>query len=160
MADDFDGTVINEESVDGFFNRDDGRDTADLERKVKEAAYTAEIEEIEKLTEALSRLRLAKTELTPEARKKGLAILEARRELVDSLYDGPLPKIKPSPKPGWSPARLAAQKAGSNKYQEEGPCVNGHNSPRYVGTTVCVACTAERGVIRRAKHSEKIREDQ
>ena len=154
--DDFDGTVITEESVAGFFAGDDSFDTAEFDRKVKEAAYIEEVGEIEKLTEALRLGRLKTTDLSPEARKKGLAILKARRELVDSMYDGPLPKIEP--KSSWSPARLAAQKAGLSKYEPGRPCVRGHGSLRYVRNNICTTCMSERGVIKRAKKEARLAE--
>ena len=148
----FDGSIITDERVDGFMSGD-GREDADLERKVKEATYVAEIEEIEKLTEALSRLRVARTDLSPEARKKGLAILAARRELVESLYDGrSIEEIREVAFVRAERAHVArtgqpltprakAEIRGLKTYQSDRPCRNGHENPeRNTSNSLCLEC--------------------
>lgn len=122
-----------------------------LEREVKEAAYFAEVAEIEILCEALKNPNLAGQELNEKARKKGREILDARLALVKSMYDGPLPVVKVNPKP-WPPARLEAREKGINKYQTEKTCRNGHEKTwRYASNDFCVACVAEQGVRKRQK---------
>ncbi len=154
----FDGSILSlDESADGFFNRDDGCNTAAFDRRVKEAAYTAEIAEIERLTETLQSGLLVRTDLSPEAREKGLAILKARRELVDSLYDGrSIQEIRESEfekrdrvyelQTGQPiPPRQKAIIRELETYQSDAPCRNGHENPeRSTSNGVCIECRQAR----------------
>ena len=138
--------------VDGFFAPDIEKDTAELDRQVRERAYVAEIEEIEKLTESLSGLRLAQTDLSPEDRDKGLAILKVRRELVESLYDGrSIDEIREEKfekldqcyvATGRELTPLAKAKIrGQQTYQSDSKCRNGHINPeRNTSNSLCLEC--------------------
>ena len=137
--------------VDGFMPGD-GHDTADLDRRVKEAAYVFEVEEIEKLTGALQSGILARQELTPEAIDKGLAVLAARRELVESLYDGrSIEEIREAEfekldrcyvATGRELTPLAKAKIrGQQTYQSDSKCRNGHINPeRNTSNSLCLEC--------------------
>ena len=138
--------------VDGFFAPDIERETCELDRQVREVAYVAEVEEIEKLTETLSGLRLAQTDLSPEDRDKGLSVLAARRELVESLYDGrSIDEIREEKFEKLDQCYVATGKVltplakakirGQQTYQSDSKCRNGHINPeRNTSNSLCLEC--------------------
>lgn len=154
MVDDFDGGIIGNEEADGFYSPNvRGQGDPDLDAKVREATYVAEIEQIERLTESLNGGVLAKTELTPEAWIKGIAILKARRESVESLYDGrSINEIRESEfdkkervyelQTGQPiPPRQQAIIRGLETYQSGDNCRNGHVNPERSTTNAgCMKC--------------------
>lgn len=138
--------------VDSFFAPDIEKDTAELDRQVRERVYISEIEEIEKLTETLSGLRLAKTDLSPAERDRGLSVLAARRELVDSLYDGrSIEEIREEKFEKLDRCYVATGKVltplvkaeirGQQTYQSDSTCRNGHINPeRNTSNSLCLEC--------------------
>ncbi len=164
MADEFDGSILEFDTCDLLSGN--ATDDEVLADEVREKIYREELAEVERLKEALwsKHESMAGRALTPEARTRGLQILDQKLAVVEARYRGlPLPtferlepigqetvkvkpvKVKPKVGPRWE-----AKAAGLKYYIPTRACKRGH-SKRLTSTGACVECSRKANAVKNVR---------